>query len=253
MSGLIIASLFPVSLGGCQVDINNSSSGYQNLLAMLGKSVASTTGALNGGSSKSAAASNSSVTGSAASSAHQIHTDSSDKVSFSYRAEKLSRIGAEFFSGTINSSQVPALTQRLYEDGFLSNGDFQALGGQTQQVSAIAEASNFLNRFILNEAVDGDSEAVKSLLNVVDVIGRMDERVTLAQRRAETEAYDYVANYTDLLKETGAPSDMIAGFDNVLDVLTALDTVRKNEQSTGALASYASVQEAYNDLYSDEH
>lgn len=238
------------------MDINNSSSGYQNLLAMLGKSVASTTGALNGDSSQTAESGEAAAAGqarSAAPAANQINTDSSDKVSFSYRAEKLSRISAEFFSGTINSSQIPALTQRLYEDGFLSNSDFQALGGQTQQVSAIAEASNFLNSFILNEAVDGDSEAAKSLLNVVDVIGRMDERATPAQRRAETEAFDYVANYTDLLKEAGAPDDIVAGFENVLDVLTALDTVRKNEQSTGALASYASVQEAYNDLYSDEN
>ncbi|MCB2388238.1 hypothetical protein [Thalassolituus alkanivorans] len=238
------------------MDINNSSSGYQNLLAMLGKSVASTTGALNGDSSQTAESGEAAAAGqsrSAAPAASQINADSSDKVSFSYRAEKLSRISAEFFSGTINSSQIPALTQRLYEDGFLSNSDFQALGGQTQQVSAIAEASNFLNSFILNEAVDGDSEAAKSLLNVVDVIGRMDERATPAQRRAETEAFDYVANYTDLLKEAGAPDDIVAGFENVLDVLTALDTVRKNEQSTGALASYASVQEAYNDLYSDEN
>lgn len=238
------------------MDINNSSSGYQNLLAMLGKNVTSTIGALNGDSSQTAESGEAAAAGqtrSAASAANQINADSSDKVSFSYRAEKLSRISAEFFSGTINSSQIPALTQRLYEDGFLSNSDFQALGGQTQQVSAIAEASNFLNSFILNEAVDGDSEAAKSLLNVVDVIGRMDERATPAQRRAETEAFDYVANYTDLLKEAGAPDDIVAGFENVLDVLTALDTVRKNEQSTGALASYASVQEAYNDLYSDEN
>ena len=234
------------------MDINNSSSGYQNLLAMLGKSVASTTDALNGDSSQTAASREATATGSATPAANRVTTDSSDKVSFSYRAEKLSRISAEFFSGTINSSQIPALTQRLYEDGFLSNGDFQALGGQTQQVSAIAEASNFLNSFILNEAVDGDSEAAKSLFNVVDVIGRMDESATPAQRRAETEAYEFVANYTDLLKEVDAPADVIEGFDNVLNVLTALDKVRKNEQSTGALASYASVQDAYNDLYTDD-
>lgn len=221
------------------MDVNNSPSGYQNLLAMLGKSVASTTAALNGDNPQPAQSRT--ATGG----------DSADKVSLSYRAEKLSRISAEFFSGTINSSQIPALTQRLYEDGLLSNDDFQALGGQTQTVSAITEASSFLNRFILNEAVDGDSEAAKSLLSVVDVIGRMDESVTPSQRRAETEAYEYIASYTDLLKETGAATDIIEGFDNVLNVLTALDKVRKNEQSTGALASYASVQEAYNDLYSE--
>ena len=46
------------------MDINNSSSGYQNLLAMLGKSVASTTDALNGDSSQTAASREAAATGS---------------------------------------------------------------------------------------------------------------------------------------------------------------------------------------------
>ena len=68
-------------------------------------------------------------------------------------------------------------------------------------------------------------------------------------RRKETEAYEFVANYTDLLEEAGAPASVIDGFKNVMDVLGALDAVRKTEQSTGALTSYASVQEAYDDLF----
>lgn len=221
------------------MDINNSSAGYQNLLNMLGLQ----------STSSASATSTSSETTSSSTSALSASVSDSDKVSVSLRAEKLSRISAEFFSGAISSSQIPALTERLYQDGLLSSSEFQALGGQTQTVSAITEASNFLNRFILEESVDGDSEASKSLLAVVSVIDGMDQATTADQRRRESDAYDYVANYTDLLQEAEAPADIIKGFENVLDVLSALDKVRKSEQSTGALASYASVQEAYDELY----
>jgi len=216
------------------VDINNSSGGYQNLLSMLGLQGQAGSGTATTTTSPSYGA---------------VDYNDGDRVSVSLRAEKLSRISAEFFSGAINSSQIPALTERLYANGFLSADEFQMLGGQTQTVSAITEASNFLNRFILDESVDGDSDAARALLSVVSVIDGMDEPTTGDKRREESDAYDYVANYTDLLKEAEAPADIIAGFENVLDVLSALDKVRKTEQSTGALASYASVQEAYDELY----
>ena len=225
------------------MDINNSSSAYQSLLSQLGLSSSSS-------SSSTASSSDSSTAGSGLSS-EAIDLPSGEKVSVSLRAERLSRISAEYFSGSLTSDQIPALTQRLYEDGFLTSTEYRSLGGQTQSVSAITEASNFLNSFILDEAVDGDSEAAKALVNVVNVIAAMDEPVTSVSRRLESEAYEYVANYTELLKEAGAPADITEGFENVLDVLTALDSVRKTEQSTGALASYASVQEAYNDLFND--
>ena len=64
-------------------------------------------------------------------------------------------------------------------------------------------------------------------------------------------AYEYVSGYTELLKETQAPADLIKSFEQVLQVFEALDTVRKNELQTGALASYASVQETF-DGYQNE-
>lgn len=226
---------------GVAVDINNSSSsGYQSLLQMLGQQTSS--------SLSSSALSSSDSTEQSSSS---LNLPQGEKVSVSLRAEKLSRISSEYFSGVLSSSQIPALTQRLYEDGFLNASEFQSLGGQTQSVSAITEASNFLNSFILDESVDGDSEAAKAMLNVVDVISGMDGKTSAESRRKESEAYDYVANYTELLKEADAPADIVKGFENVQDVLAALDKVRKTEQSTGALASYASVQDAYNELFKD--
>jgi len=219
------------------MDIKNSTA-YQNLMTSLGNSAAKDSSAA--GDDKQQLNSNSSKS---------YDSVDTDKVSVSLRAEKLSRISADFFSGTIKSDQIPDLVDRLYQDGFLSAGEYSNLGGSTQKVSAISEASSFLNQFILNESVDGDSDAAKSLLNVLDVINGIDGATTELTRRKESEAYEFVANYTDLLQEAGAPDDVVDGFENILDVLGALDSVRKTEQSTGALTSYASVQEAYDDLF----
>ena len=218
----------------------NPSNGYQKLLGMLGQSAGSSSGA---GNTRTA-----SEQESGARPRLSDFDAYSDKVSLSFRAEKLQKISAEFFNGTISSSQIPALTQRLFEDGFLTTSDYQMLGGQTQKVSAISEATSFVSRFILEEAVDGDQEAARELIKVADVLANMDLKSTPELRRAEAEAYEFVANYADLLQEVGAPADIQKGFANVLDVLSALDKVRKQEQSTGALSSYASVQEAYDEM-----
>lgn len=215
------------------MDINGSSSSYQNLLSMLGKSTSSTTGVA---SNQTAATNNSG----SRSSPLQL---GNDKVSLSLHAAKLSRINAEFFSGRMSSSDIPALAQRLYKDGFISASEYQNLGGQEDDMSTITQASNFLNTYILDEEVDGDSAAATALLNIIDVIDRMDESITPERRQAEIEAFDYVASYTEQLIENGAPENVIAGFENVFDVLSALNTVRTNGQSSEATASYTSIQE----------
>ena len=224
----------------------NQPNGYQKLLSMLGQSTSASAGNQNNRTT--------SVTDDAQPATRARLSDVgdySDKVSLSFRAEKLQKISAEFFSGTISSSQIPALTQRLFEEGFLTSTDYQMLGGQTQTVSAISEASSFINRFILDEAVDGDQEAARELIKVADVLANMDLKTTPELRRAESDAYEFVANYAELLEEADAPADIQKGFATVLDVLSALDKVRKQEQSTGALSSYASVQEAYDDMYKE--
>lgn len=215
------------------MDINNQAQSYQGLLNML-KGQSSDSGNL----------------------AQQRIVDSlphnSDSVSLSYKGAKLGMISAEYFSGTVKSSDIPALTERLYQDGFINDTEFRALGGvkADESTSQIAQSVNFLNNFIMDEAVDGDSEGAKSLMFAVDALQRMDEASTEESRRKESEAYEYVSGYTELLKETQAPADLVKSFEQVLQVFEALDTVRKNELQTGALASYASVQETYNEYQS---
>ena len=215
------------------MDINNQAQSYQGLLNMLNGKPAS------GGTETSQQRIVDSLP----------HSASSDSVSLSYKGAKLSMISAEYFSGTIKSSDIPALTQRLYQDGFINESEFRGLGGAKadESTSQIAQSVNFLNDFIMGEAVDGDSEGAKSLMLAVDVLQRMDEASTADSRRKETEAYEFVSGYTEILKETQAPADLKQSFEQVLKVFEALDTVRKNELQTGALASYASVQETYDE------
>jgi hypothetical protein len=221
------------------MDINNQAQSYQGLLNMLNGKPANDIG----------------------SSSQQRIVDSlpyssnsnADSVSLSYKGAKLGMISAEYFSGTVKSSDIPKLTERLYQDGFINESEYRALGGvkADEPTSQIAQSVNFLNDFIMGEIVDGDSEGAKSLMLAVDSLQRMDEESSLGSRRKETEAYEFVSGYTELLKETNAPSHLIKGFEQVLQVFEALDTVRKNELQTGALASYASVQDTLND-YQDK-
>jgi hypothetical protein len=218
------------------MDINNQAPSYQGLLNMLNGKPAN----------DSTATSQQRIVDSLP------RSDSSDSVSFSYKGAKLGMVSAEYFSSNVNSSDIPALTKRLYQDGFINESAFRSLGVKADEsISQVSQIVHFLNDFIMGETIDGDSEGAKSLMAVVDVLQGMDEMSTEDSRRQETEAYEFVSGYTDILKETYAPAELVKGFEQVLKVLEALDTVRKNELQTGALASYASVQKTFNEYQND--
>jgi hypothetical protein len=219
------------------MDINNQAPSYQGLLNMLNGKPANNT----------PATSQQRIVDSLPSS------ESSDSVSLSYKGSKLGIISAEYFSSNANSSDIPALTKRVYQDGFINESELRSLAGLNidESTSQISQTVHFLNDFIMGEAIDGDSEGAKRLMAAVDVLQRMDEMSTVDFRRQETEAYEFVSGYTDILKETYAPAELVNGFEQVLKVLEALDTVRKNELQTGALASYASVQKTFNEYQND--
>ncbi len=220
------------------MDINNQAQSYQGLLNML-----------NGKPSGEAG-----VTSQQRIVDSLPHASSADSVSLSYKGAKLGMISAEYFSGTVKSSDIPALTERLFQDGFINESEYRSLGGvkADEATSQIAQSVNFLNDFIMNEAIDGDSEGAKSLMLAVDALQSMDEASTAVSRRKESEAYEFVSGYTEILKETQAPADLVNSFEQVLKVFEALDTVRKNELQTGALASYASVQETFNEHQNEQ-
>ena len=120
------------------MDINNQAQSYQGLLNMLNGKPAS-----NGSEN-----------------AQQRIVDtlpySSDSVSLSYKGAKLSMISSEFFSGTIKSTDIPALTERLFQDGFINESELRALGGvkPDESTSQIKQSINFLNTVIMNEGMN---------------------------------------------------------------------------------------------------
>ena len=172
-----------------------------------------------------------------------------DQVSLSYKGAKLSALSSEFFSGSgFTSDKIPQLTERLYQDGFISLEEYRQLGGVADKApSQITQSVNFLNDFIMSEAIDGDTDGARNLMNAVDVLQRIDERPDAKGRQREKEALEYITGYTELLKDADAPEALVKEFEKVLDVFNALDSVRRQENKTGAITSYASVQEAYDE------
>lgn len=110
-------------------------------------------------------------------------------------------------------------------------------------------ALSFLRRSMIHERDLGDQYGAMALASVSEVLQNMDAPTDALRRRAEAEAYDYIANYTDLLAEAGASTQLLEGYQCVLQVLAALDLVRKQELLTGVLTSYARVQEVYEAMY----
>lgn len=221
------------------MDINNSNTNYKDLITQLKQSNSNAKAVTNEPAERSQTARNLSKLA------------DTDTVSVSYKAAKLQKISSEFFSGIIHSSQISALTERLYQDGFLTDTEFQNLGGQTQKVSAVSQASSFVNQLIMQEGDSGDKDSLKQLIQVADVLANINVKATPEIRQAEKQAYDFVSNLADRKQEEGADKSVVAGLKNVLDVLSVLDQIRKQEYSTGALASYGSVQEAYDEIHKE--
>ena len=115
--------------------------------------------------------------------------------------------------------------------------------------AAIRTAVDFLQSRIREEATLGDRAAALSLAGVLEVLHGLGRASDLLRRRAEAEAYDYIAGYTDFIAEAGAAMDVVQGFRLVADVIAATDVARKEESRTGQLCSYARVEEIYEAKY----
>jgi len=166
---------------------------------------------------------------------------SGDRVSISYRANKLQEIGQQFFSGSIHSSDIGALTQSLYEGGFLTEEEFMSLGGQVQQVSITSQAANFLNAYMgSGEALSKeDSEQIVKAINVIE---NMNENPTDEQRVNEQQALAFMTGFSEELAANNADESVQEGFNMVLSVLTSLEKIRTGQVDVEALNSYQDIQ-----------
>lgn len=126
----------------------------------------------------------------------------------------------------------------------------KAIVPQTQPpFSAVRRAVDYLQLCIRDQAALGDRTGALALAGVLEVLHGIGRASDLLIRRAEGDAYDYIANYTELAEEAGAGVHTLQGLWLVADVLAATDFARKEEMHTGQLCSYARVEEIYGMYY----
>lgn len=169
-----------------------------------------------------------------------------DTVELSAAGVRLQKISQEFFSGTIHSSQIPALTQRLYEEGFLTTSQFQSLGGHAKTTNAVQEATSFLNNYASSAMNKGLNNDASLGLNAAKALANMNKAVTPESRQAELEAKAWVEETLAKLQAEQGDTEIVQGFAKVLEVFNALDKVRASTNAN-ALNHYQQVQDAYDE------
>jgi hypothetical protein len=169
----------------------------------------------------------------------------SRELSLSIRSQKLSAISKEFFNGPIASKNMAALSQSLYENGFISNSELQAIDNTKTEQSTITQSKHFINSFMFEASKQGDSQTLSMLEPIAQAIENMDAVGGSRQRQTEVTALDNANQILEHLKTLKSDEALITEFENVVDVLSTLDTVRQNDQTKQGIAEYESMQNEY--------
>ncbi|MGR6872502.1 hypothetical protein ACU6U9_09370 [Pseudomonas sp. HK3] len=164
------------------------------------------------------------------------------ELSLSIRSQKLSAISKEFFNGPIASKNIAALSQSLYENGFINNTDLNNLDNTKKEQSTITQSKHFINSFMFEASKQGDNETLNMLEPIAKAIDNMDAASTSSQRQNEVVALDNANQILAHLKDINSDDALIKEFENVVDVLSTLDTLRQNDQATQAAAQYETIQ-----------
>jgi hemoglobin-like flavoprotein len=174
----------------------------------------------------------------------------SSELSLSIRSQKLSAISKEFFNGPIASENIAALSQSLYENGFINNQELQAMGAETPEQTTITQSKHFISSFMFEASKQGDEATLSMLEPIAQAINNMDVASTSKQRQIEVVALDNAKQMLAHLNEVGADEALIKAFENVVDVLSTLDTLRQSDQLKQGIAEYETIQNEYDDLFS---
>lgn len=164
-----------------------------------------------------------------------------NEVSLSARAKKLSAINQKFFSGIIKSSDIPMLKQRLFEEGFISDKDYAAMGGKPEKIKALKQAMDFVRGY--SETLkQKDPEAFKGLQTVLAALKNMSQPANPKSRQTEKAAISFLQAHAKKLKETNADESIQKSVNKILEQLQKVDATRSKQAATGAINSYASIQ-----------
>lgn len=174
----------------------------------------------------------------------------SSELSLSIRSQKLSAISKEFFNGPIASENIAALSQSLYENGFINNQELQAMGAETPEQTTITQSNHFISSFMFEASKQGDEATLSMLEPIAQAINNMDAASTSKQRQIEVVALDNAKQMLSHLNEVGADEALIKEFENVVNVLSTLDTLRQSDRLKQGVAEYETIQNEYDDLFS---
>lgn len=174
---------------------------------------------------------------------------SSRELNLTMRSQKLSAISKEFFNGPIASNNMAALSQSLYENGFLSSTELQALDNTKTEQSTITQSKHFINSFMFEASKQGDSQTLSMLEPIAQAIDNMDAVASNRQRQTEVIALDNANQILAHLKDLNSDEALIKEFENVVDVLSTLDTLRQNDQAKQGVAEYEAIQNDYASLF----
>jgi len=114
---------------------------------------------------------------------------------------------------------------------------------------AVRGAVVFLQSLIRRESDLGDQHGAMGLAGVLDVLHGLGRPTETLRRRAESDAYDFITDYTDIISETGASQADLDGLRLVANVLASADIARKQEKSSGQLCGFARIEEIYGTYY----
>ncbi|MFT5594432.1 MAG: hemoglobin-like flavoprotein [Oceanicoccus sp.] len=174
---------------------------------------------------------------------------SSRELNLTMRSQKLSAISKEFFNGPIASNNMAALSQSLYENGFLSSTELHALDNTQTEQSTITQSKHFINSFMFEASKQGDSQTLSMLEPIAQAIDNMDAVASNRQRQTEVIALDNANQILAHLKDLNSDEALIKEFENVVDVLSTLDTLRQNDQAKQGVAEYEAIQSDYASLF----
>ena len=105
---------------------------------------------------------------------------------------------------------------------------------------------HFLKEFLRDGTVEGD--ITTPVLGVIGTLEAVDEPLCRYQLRAASEAYQFVCDYLDVLRQITAEECYLHGFEKTARLLLALNLARQHEAKTGEITSYARIQDIYNEL-----
>lgn len=113
----------------------------------------------------------------------------------------------------------------------------------------VRRAADALATLTRDALLENQHKNAFALAGVRDVLNGLSKPSDTLRRRAESDAYDFIADYIDSQAKFGVKRQVIADLKLVSNVLAATDIARKQERISGQLCSYARVEEIIGNMY----